>query len=194
MKKTRGVLIWGIDYDKMANAIGKRLHAKNPENVTVVKYDGPLDYSEEELKEMSSRAARNPFTIFSDIKAYADARDDWILKKILSYPRKERKWAVELHSTEHDEYEPKDPSWDYSQIYFSLSSHNRNGKMKKLIDEGYRELYEKNFQGNGFGWDMSVQQYPSLVTVELFHYPKYCDVDKGEKITRSLLNYLSENY
>lgn len=194
MRKSKGILIWGIDYDKMANAVGEKLDFDNPKNVSVVKYNGPLDYSMEELEEMSNRAAKNPFTTFPDIKAYADSRDDWILKKILSYPKKERKWAVELHSTEHDKYEPEDPSWDYKQIYLVISSHNRNSKMKKIIDEKYRQIYGQQFPGNDFDWDMTIQQYPSLVTVELFHYPKYQEVKKAEKIVRSLLDYLSTNY
>lgn len=193
MKKSNGILVWGIDYDRLANNIGKRLQANHQENIRVVKYEGPL-ISEKEMKEMSKRAAREPFTFHPDIEAYAKARDNWILQKILSYKKKERKWAVELHSTEWEEYEPKNPEWDFSQIYFSLASHNRNAKMKKLIDKGYREVYKQNFLGNDFGWDKLRQQFPSLVTIELFHYPKYQEAEKGEKIVRSFLDYLSTNY
>jgi hypothetical protein len=66
--------------------------------------------------------------------------------------------------------------------------------MTKIIDEGYNKVFKKNFPRNGFSWETGKQPYPSLVIVELYHYPKYQRVDKGEKMTRSLLSYLSANY
>lgn len=144
------------------------------------------------MKEMARRETREPFTVHPDIEAYVEVRDDWIRQKILSYKKKERKWAVELHSTEQ-EGEPEDPRWG-PQIYFSVYSHNRNAKMKKLIDEGFREVYENLFPRNGFGWDKAIQVYPSLVTIDLHNYPRYCKVAKGKKMVRSFLDYLTEMY
>lgn len=185
----------------------------NLENVTVVKYEGPMVSREQYMKMQEYSAFERVFqehkefcpdiaksikrqvelkygNLEPEIERYVKMRNRWIITLFKEYEQRGAKFAVNLHSTECVRPHSKGSE---KAIHLIISYHRLNSKAKQLIRD-YESIFNKRFKNDFFSSTDNVSSIPPVMMIELKNNPFFCPSLRAESIIRSFLAYLVETY
>jgi len=203
-----GLIIWGVDNDKLAAKVGRRLEENPPKGIKIIKYPGDTNspgwyeeleqymYVEDAIAALEKAYSREHIQKLHDMDGvYVRKIYDWERNLLRNY---KAKFSIELHDTlTRRGYREKDCNKKRELIDIGLLIPSFNRKMFHLLDDYCRAtkptLVEKyNIEHFSASSRLLGTAPYHQVVVEIDQDPLWCNINKATEDASDSISELSQ--